>query len=126
LEQKELTELIKNANMTVVPSIWYENMPNSILESFKLGTPVIASKIGSIPELIEHGVNGLLFEPGDHQDLAINLNKLLEDGDLANRLGESGKKKVNEEFTPEVHYNRLITVFNSLVENTESESIVIS
>ncbi len=65
----DLRKLIAQARFTVCPSIWYENCPMSILESIQLGTPVLGAGIGGIPELIQPGKNGILFEAGNREAL---------------------------------------------------------
>ena len=74
---EELTRLYNKANVTVVPSIWYDNSPMVIYESFIAGTPVIGSRIGGIPELIEAGKNGFLFEAGNVDELKAILENLI-------------------------------------------------
>lgn len=74
--ESKLFELYELANITVVPSIWYDNSPVVIYESFKSGTPVIGSDIGGIPELIKDGYNGYLFEAGNINELKSIINKL--------------------------------------------------
>jgi glycosyltransferase involved in cell wall biosynthesis len=69
-----------------VPSVWYENSPNVILEAFAHRTPVIASDLGGMAELVQHDVNGLVFEPGNAKALARQLRRLLDDSDLLARL----------------------------------------
>jgi glycosyltransferase involved in cell wall biosynthesis len=79
---KELEMLIRKARCTVYPSIWYENCPFSVMESIMYGTPVVASNIGGIPELIENGKTGFLFEPSNIDDFKKKLSKIsLENSD---------------------------------------------
>lgn len=68
--------LITEALCTVVPSEWYENFPLSVVESLSLGTPVIASQIGGLPDLVEHGHTGLLFPASDTEALAECLRRV--------------------------------------------------
>lgn len=75
-EGRELKEIILGAKAVVLPSIWYENMPLSLLEALSLGKPVLASEIGGMPEMIINGSNGWLFKPGDAQDLAAKIKLL--------------------------------------------------
>ncbi len=77
MPDEELTRLYNKANVTVVPSIWYDNSPMVIYESFIAGTPVIGSRIGGIPELIEAGKNGFLFEAGNVDELKAILENLI-------------------------------------------------
>jgi len=75
-------------DVLVVPSIWYENYPLVIQEALLSGTPVIASRIGGIPEMIKDGVNGTLFTPGDIDELSKKMALLLENEEIRNRLKE--------------------------------------
>jgi len=70
----------------VVPSIWPENSPLVIHEAFLAGVPVVASRIGGIPEVVEDGRSGLLFEPGNATDLARVLKRIIAEPDLLRRL----------------------------------------
>lgn len=78
LKPVRVEEIIKGARFTLIPSIWYDNLPNTALESFQYSKPVIASDIGSLPELVLDGVNGYLFKPAD-------VRELCEKGCLAGR-----------------------------------------
>jgi glycosyltransferase involved in cell wall biosynthesis len=79
---EEMHAIYQELDVLVVPSLWYENSPNVILESFAHLTPVIASDLGGMAELVQHGVNGLLFKPGDVDDLACQLERLVSEPDL--------------------------------------------
>ena len=69
LSSREIVRLVKHAQTMVVPSIWYENNPLSVIESLCMGTPVIGAEVGGIPELIREG-DGMLFRMGDKEELA--------------------------------------------------------
>jgi glycosyltransferase involved in cell wall biosynthesis len=84
--QEELARIFAELDVLVVPSIWYENSPNVILEAFAHRTPVIASRLGGMAELVQHEVNGLLFEPGSSVDLAFQIQRLLDEPSLLQRL----------------------------------------
>ncbi len=83
-----LRSLYEMAHITVVPSIWYEPFGLIIIESFKFGVPVVASNIGGIPEIIENGYSGLLFEPGNVSQLTEILGNLIENPTELKRLGQ--------------------------------------
>ena len=72
----ELEQLIRGAKCTVYPSIWYENCPFSVMESIMYGTPVVASDIGGIPELIDDGKTGFLFEAGNTEKMTEAINRI--------------------------------------------------
>lgn len=90
----ELEALIRKAACSVYPSIWYENCPFSVMESISYGTPVVGADIGGIPELIDDGKTGFLFEPGNVKDFTDKINMLLNDKQLAAEMNAAcfGKK----------------------------------
>jgi glycosyltransferase involved in cell wall biosynthesis len=83
---QNLTDILRQIDVVVVPSLWYENSPNSILEAFAHCTPVITSNLGGMAELVMDGKNGLLFESGNAADLARTIQCLLDKPDLLNQL----------------------------------------
>jgi glycosyltransferase involved in cell wall biosynthesis len=106
----ELEEIIKRARFTMIPSIWYDNLPNTALESFQYSKPVIASDIGSLPELVIDGVNGFLFEAGDEKQLTKKIRQLDRDETVIT-MGENSRSRLENRFAPERHYNALMGVF---------------
>lgn len=107
----QILEVYRELDVLVVPSIWYENSPNVILEALAFKKPVIASAIGGIPEMISHGVNGLLFEPGNPSDLARQLQRLLDEPSLLSRL----RRHIKLVRTIEEEMAELMQVYESLV-----------
>ena len=112
----DLSELIRLASFVIVPSEWYENNPLTILEAYSHGKPVIGSAIGGIPEIIDEGKTGFLFESGNEEQLVERLFK-------ADRLSESDYREMSEaarafaqtHFHPETHYRDLMTIYSELV-----------
>jgi GT2 family glycosyltransferase/glycosyltransferase involved in cell wall biosynthesis len=86
LPHEQVPQALASLDALVVPSIWPEASPLVIHEAFCAGVPVVAARIGGIPELVEEGRNGLLFTPGDAADLASALARLLEERGLLDRL----------------------------------------
>lgn len=106
---EELKRLIQNAVCSVYPSVWYENCPFSVMESIMLGTPVVGADIGGIPELIDDGKTGLLFEPGNAKDLENKIKKILNNSALA---VEMSRNCLNKEFnTVENYAEKLIKIY---------------
>ena len=105
----ELKELIAKALCSVYPSEWYENCPFSVIESQMYGTPVIGSRMGGIPELIEEGKTGLMFEAGNADDLEQKLRLLLETPTAVETFA-SNCKEVSFE-TPETYYQQLQKIY---------------
>lgn len=105
----ELKLLIAKAACSVCPSECYENCPFSVIESQMYGTPVVASRMGGIPELIEEGKTGLLFEAGNASDLKNKLCFLLENSKRLEEFTENCKSIEIE--TPESYYYKLMRIY---------------
>jgi GT2 family glycosyltransferase len=105
----------------VVPSVWEENSPLVIREAFAAGVPVVASRIGGIPEVIADGVNGLLFEPGSVDDLARQLRRLIDEPELVARLrsGIPPPRSIDDAT------NETRTIYEALVRSAESAPAVV-
>jgi colanic acid/amylovoran biosynthesis glycosyltransferase len=85
----------------LVSASFMEGLPVVLIEALALGVPVVAPRIAGIPELVEHGVCGLLFTPADWDELARCLVRLLSDAQLRARLGAAGAARVRAEFDAE-------------------------
>jgi glycosyltransferase involved in cell wall biosynthesis len=96
----EISALIKHAEVVAVPEQWENMSPLIVIESMYFEKPVVASRLGGIPELIEHGKEGLLFSNGDSAGLAENVNSLLEDAGKARLLGKNARAKALGLFDP--------------------------
>ena len=104
-----LKKLIAEAWFTVYPSVWYENCPLSVMESIASGTPVIGARIGGIPELIEDGKTGLLFESGNVQELTKQVRRLWDDAAL--RASCEAACRAQHFDTPEEYARKLLTYY---------------
>lgn len=104
-----LKSLIAGAACTVCPSEMYENCPYSVMESQMLGTPVIGAAIGGIPELIEEGVTGRIFTPGDADDLEQQLRYLLETPQVLDTYTANCCQVTFE--TPETYYLKMMKIY---------------
>jgi glycosyltransferase involved in cell wall biosynthesis len=92
----------------VLASTW-ENFPHGVVESLAVGTPVIATAVGGVPEIVEDGVNGLLVPPADADALAAALRRYLDDAELQARLRAAAVSSV-ERFRPEHVYATLESI----------------
>jgi glycosyltransferase involved in cell wall biosynthesis len=114
LTQSEVSSALDESTLLVLPSR-SEGMGRVIVEAFCRGRPLVASRVGGIPDLVEDGVNGLLVEPGDTEALAAALVRLLTDRTLAERLGAGAQASAGEwTISPEEFASRL----RALVERT--------
>lgn len=110
-----IPELMGKAKFSIIPSIWYENLPNTLLESFACGTPVIGSDIGSISMAIEEGKNGFLFIPGDGSSLADVIIQYLKSPDLARRMQTYCRVTAECVYSPAAHLKKLMNTFDNAV-----------
>lgn len=108
--RRDTKELLGGADLCVIPSLWQDAFPLAVLEAMALGKPVIATRVGGIPEMIEHGITGLLVAAGDEAELATAIRSILEDPNKARRLGEAARERVAQQFTPERQIRRLTEI----------------
>ena len=111
---KRLDALYRESVCVVIPSLWYENLPNVVLESMAYGRPVIASNIGSLPETVIDGENGFLFKPGDSDDLAEKVLTIKENPNQAMQFGRAGREKVLTKHSMDRHLHDLEKLFGRL------------
>ena len=116
-EKNELTELYQGCIATILPCTWFEVFGLTLVESFAFGKPVIASRIGGIPEIVEDGICGITINPGDVSDLKSSIRKLNDDKELVHKLGFNGKQKAEKLYNEEHHYIKLIELYKSLIIN---------
>lgn len=112
---EDLKPILAAARMVVVPSVWPENSPFVIYQSFAAGKPVIGARVGGIPDLIDDGDNGLLFEAQDVDGLAERIEMLASRPDLAGQMGRKAREKAEREFDPQVHYDRMMAVYERVL-----------
>ena len=120
LKQEQVKEYIKKSRFVVVPSIWYENCPYSILETMEIGKPIIGSKIGGIPELIEDKKNGFVYEYNDINELAEKMKILFDDNEIANQQGKMSRKLYKEKYSENIYYNKILKIYTNLIKEREN------
>jgi glycosyltransferase involved in cell wall biosynthesis len=111
----ELRELVRRAKFTVVTSEWHDNSPLVIYESLALGNPVVGARMGGIPELIEEGVDGFVYERGDLQTFVNHVNYLIQNPDKTMAMGINARQKAERLFGFEEHYKKLLELYNYTV-----------
>lgn len=118
---EELETLIREARFSVYPSEWYENCPFSVMESQMYGTPVLGASIGGIPELIEVGQTGELFESGNADQLKEKIRKLWEDKALTDRYSQNCKDIHFDDI--EEYTRKLLRIYKGKKKTTDSKRI---
>jgi glycosyltransferase involved in cell wall biosynthesis len=111
--RNDIYDLIAAMDAFVLPSL-HEGIPMVLLEALALDRPVIASRVGGIPEVIEHGVNGLLVAPASPVELHAALNTLMHDSSYSELLGLSGRRRVENEYSATLMVKRTAALYASL------------
>lgn len=112
---KELNNLISNAAYVIVPSEWNENCSMVVLEAMALGKPVIGSNIGGIPEQIDDGKTGFLFEMGNVKQLTENMMILHKNKELRYKMGKAARVKLEKKYSLGGHCNELLNIYEELL-----------
>lgn len=110
---EQLDELYYQSNIAVIPSLFYENAPSVILDGFKTGVPVIGSNIGGIPEIIEDGYNGRLFEAGNSDELKNVLESLINNPSELKRLSDGALQSLKKHDFNE-HVQKLAELYQEM------------
>jgi glycosyltransferase involved in cell wall biosynthesis len=114
----EVYDIVGNAALLVFPSEWYETFGQVAIEAFAKGTPVVASNIGAIPELV-NAQSGLLFDPGDPADLAAKIDWLLAHPQELARLRLTARAEFESKYTADRNYHQLLTIYQSALDRID-------
>ena len=114
--REDVLDLMDAANTVVHAAVYPEPFPRSLLEALALGKPVVATRVGGIPEIVEDRGTGLLIEPSNPGALAEAVTALLKNREMALTLGSNGRKKVEKDFTIEKHVGVLSEFYERLLE----------
>ena len=107
IEGDEKAKLIGGASCVLCPSTWFENLPNTVLEAYSYGKPVIAFNIGCMPELVIDGETGTVLSIGDARAFAEAVSYYLVNAEEAARRGQKGRELVFSKYSPENHLKQL-------------------
>jgi glycosyltransferase involved in cell wall biosynthesis len=104
-----------DAAFLVMPSVNYEGFPKTIVEALSRGTPVIASKLGAMAEIVESGRTGLHFEPGNPEDLASKVHELAANPEQAAEMRRNARLTYEEHYTAESNYRLLLEIYERAI-----------
>jgi len=108
-------DLLAHSRLLVMPSEWFETFGRTIVEAFACGKPVVASRLGAMAEIVEHGWTGLLFSPGDAEALAAAVKQLMEDKSQAEEMGQNARKTYEKLYTPDKNYEQLMEIYQQAI-----------
>lgn len=113
--KNQVYEWFSKVKALVFPSIWFEGFPMTIAESLGMGVPIISSNIGSQGSIVLDQINGLQFEVGNHESLYKKIAMIDSDSELQKDLAKGSRKSYLENYTPEINYQNLINIYNSVL-----------
>ena len=117
IDSDKVKEYVRKSRFIIVPSIWYENCPYSVLETLAIGKPIIGSNLGGIPELVKNNESGLIYTYNKPKELQEKMRVLFENKELADELGKNAKQIAKEEYSKESYYNKIINIYEGAVKN---------
>lgn len=127
MPSQQVLEYMSSAKFLVVPSIWYEGFPLTIVESYSVGTPVLCSKIGSLEEVVIPEQTGLHFNPGDIHDITKTISKALDIDQISYEVMRSNTLlNFERKYTEEINYKHLMEIYNQVIEENSYGSAVYS
>lgn len=115
LNSEEMKEYIRKCKFVVLPSIWYENCPYSIIETLAMGKPIIGSNIAGIPELVQDNINGFTFKYDNIEELTEKMEKLFNDNSLIKEFSKKSKEICEESYSKDFYYSEIMNIYNSLL-----------
>jgi glycosyltransferase involved in cell wall biosynthesis len=116
LDHHDVLERIKTAAVVAVPSRWFEGFPMIVAEAFSAGTPVIASRIGSLAEIVEDDISGITVEPDNHQSWKQAIERILNDPLLARSLGHGARLAFEGNYTSQHNLRCLVGIYSGAIE----------
>lgn len=113
LRTDEVRAWMSTSQALILPSVWYEGFPMVIVEAYACGLPIIASRIGALAELVEDGVTGLLFNPGDATDLAAKILWASQHPEKIKEMGHLARRRYEERYTSEKNHEELLAIYKA-------------
>jgi glycosyltransferase involved in cell wall biosynthesis len=117
LPREQVLTYMQNAKALILPSIWYENFPVTIVEAFATGLPVIVSDAGTLPELVRDGVSGFVFRSGDAADLAGKVDRMQSDARSHGAMKLATRALFESSYTQDRNLLLLMSIYESALAN---------
>jgi glycosyltransferase involved in cell wall biosynthesis len=122
-DRTAVMDLMKRCKALVIPSIWYEGLPFTMLEAFSMGTPVLASKLGGMEESIEPGINGFLFNPNDAKAITGCIMRFLDRIESNPGIYETTREVYLSKYHPESSYTAIMSIYEEVIRKKKKQSI---
>lgn len=111
LERSRVAEVMGEASFAVVPSQWFEGFPMVVVEAFACGTPVVASRLGSLAEIVREGINGRLFTPGDPQALVAAVRAMFDAPEALKQMRRNAREEFDARYSAAASFHTLMEVY---------------
>lgn len=115
MPRDQVLRIVADAAVLVLPSEWYEGFPMVTLEAYAMGTPILASRIGSLQEIVKDGVTGTTFTPGDASDLAEKLEWLYGDPERLQAMRSAARTEFEAEYSAERNHRMLLNIYEEAI-----------
>jgi glycosyltransferase involved in cell wall biosynthesis len=115
LSRDTIINKMRSAAYLIVPSVCYEQLPTTILEAFSSGLPVIASRLGALIDIVQDGVTGLLFDPGNGADLAAKIAWANAHPEAMQEMGRAARAEYEAKYTPSINYQMLMEIYENAI-----------
>lgn len=115
VDKQTVLEITRKAMFQIIPSEWYEGFPMVALEAFASGTPILASRLGSLDEIVQDRINGLKFEAGNAQDLAAKASQLMAECTASPDLRANARRGFDDRFTESANFKALMDIYDDVV-----------
>jgi len=115
LENDDFKRVFRSARFLVLPSVCYENFPRVVAEGFAAGLPIVASRLGSMQELVRDGETGFLFNPRDPNDLALKVREMVDHPDLLGKMQMNAREEYVSRYTPQINFAQLMDIYQQVI-----------
>ncbi len=122
-DRDAVLDVLRRAELLVIPSEWYEGFPLVVAESYACGTPVLASRIGSLDELVQEGVTGAKFPVGNAVALAASVRRLFADQAGLRRMRTAARAYFDAHLTEEQNYMQLKRIYSEVMARNDSRNL---
>jgi glycosyltransferase involved in cell wall biosynthesis len=124
LSHEAVLDEMQRAAAVAVPSLWYEGFPMVVLEAFACATPVIASRIGALADIIDHGKTGFLASAGHSTELGESAVTILKNPDMSRQLGRSARQTFLNRYTPKINLQMIEAIYRRAIVSAGLEPVI--
>lgn len=114
ISRDKVLETMRESHFLILPSVWYEGFPMTIVEAFSCGTPILAARLGSMVSIIDDRQTGLFFEAGGWKQLADQILWAVAHEDMMEEMGKNARRQYEDHYTQDANYKALLSIYSSL------------